>query len=153
MDLADLEHNTRDGLHVASLTGAWTALVTGFGGMHPHDSTIGFAPRLPEGITRLAFTVTVQRRRLRVEITDSTASYQLTDGEPLRILHYGDPVTASAAKPLVRQVPPATNRPPPAHPPGPGPGPPAHQGAPPLLATRPAGSRPPAPTAGAAEPA
>jgi len=26
-DLADLQHNTRDGLHIASLAGAWNALV------------------------------------------------------------------------------------------------------------------------------
>lgn len=31
MDLADLEDNTRDGLHIASLAGTWTALVAGFG--------------------------------------------------------------------------------------------------------------------------
>jgi alpha,alpha-trehalose phosphorylase len=33
MDLQDREHNTKDGLHMASLAGAWTALVAGFGGM------------------------------------------------------------------------------------------------------------------------
>ncbi len=33
MDLQDREHNTKDGLHIASLAGAWTALVGGFGGM------------------------------------------------------------------------------------------------------------------------
>ena len=33
MDLDDLEHNTRDGLHIASLAGTWLALVLGFGGM------------------------------------------------------------------------------------------------------------------------
>src|SRR5262249_43458225 len=27
MDLADLEHNTRDGMHMASLAGAWIAIV------------------------------------------------------------------------------------------------------------------------------
>ncbi|GDY48350.1 glycosyl hydrolase [Streptomyces antimycoticus] len=32
MDLKDLEHNTRDGLHIASLAGTWIALVAGFGG-------------------------------------------------------------------------------------------------------------------------
>ena len=37
MDLHDLEHNTRDGLHIASLAGAWIALVAGFGGMRDHD--------------------------------------------------------------------------------------------------------------------
>ena len=80
----------------------WIALVTGFGGMHRHNSTIGFAPRLPEGISRLAFTVTVRGRRLRVEITDSTASYVLAEGEPLEILHYGEPldrIRGAAARP------------------------------------------------------
>jgi alpha,alpha-trehalose phosphorylase len=118
MDLADLEHNTRDGLHIASLTGAWNALVTGFGGMQRHDSTVGFAPRLPEGISRLAFTVTVRHRRLRVEVTDFTASYLLAEGEPLEILHYGEPVTVSVAQPLVRRLPPIPNRPHPAQPAG-----------------------------------
>src|SRR5262249_13055338 len=33
MDLDDLEHNTRDGLHMASLAGAWIAVVAGLGGM------------------------------------------------------------------------------------------------------------------------
>ena len=33
MDLDDLEHNTRDGLHIAALAGSWIALVQGFGGM------------------------------------------------------------------------------------------------------------------------
>ncbi len=44
MDLADLEHNTRDGLHIASLAGAWTALVAGFGGMRWDDDGLRFAP-------------------------------------------------------------------------------------------------------------
>ena len=33
MDLRDVEHNTSDGVHMASLAGAWIALVAGFGGM------------------------------------------------------------------------------------------------------------------------
>src|SRR5204862_1085123 len=33
MDLDDVEHNARDGLHVASLAGAWIAFVMGFGGL------------------------------------------------------------------------------------------------------------------------
>ncbi|MHB1487713.1 MAG: glycoside hydrolase family 65 protein, partial [Acidimicrobiales bacterium] len=31
MDLDDIDHNTRDGLHVASLAGSWISLVAGFG--------------------------------------------------------------------------------------------------------------------------
>ncbi|MGC8492937.1 MAG: glycoside hydrolase family 65 protein, partial [Syntrophobacteraceae bacterium] len=36
LDLQDLEHNTRDGLHMASLAGTWIALVNGFGGMRDY---------------------------------------------------------------------------------------------------------------------
>src|SRR6266511_5566073 len=46
MDLDDLEHNTRDGVHIASLAGAWLAVVAGLGGMRDHDGKLTFAPRL-----------------------------------------------------------------------------------------------------------
>src|SRR6185312_14196695 len=47
MDLADLEHNTRDGLHMASLAGSWVAAVAGFGGMRDSRRGLTFRPRLP----------------------------------------------------------------------------------------------------------
>jgi alpha,alpha-trehalose phosphorylase len=46
IDLHDLQHNTRDGLHIASLAGAWIAAVAGFGGMRDHDGRLAFAPCL-----------------------------------------------------------------------------------------------------------
>ena len=52
IDLDNLEHNTRDGLHIASLAGAWIVAVAGFGGMRDHDGTLTFAPRLPERLSR-----------------------------------------------------------------------------------------------------
>ena len=33
VDLRDLHANTRDGLHMASLAGAWSTIVEGFGGL------------------------------------------------------------------------------------------------------------------------
>ena len=57
IDLCDLEHNTRDELHIASLPGAWIALVNGFGGLRLQDGTVSVAPRLSDGLTRLAFTM------------------------------------------------------------------------------------------------
>ena len=64
MDLDDLEHNTRDGLHMAALAGSWIALVAGLGGMRHHDRHPEFAPRLPAQLTRLAFTIALRGRRL-----------------------------------------------------------------------------------------
>jgi trehalose/maltose hydrolase-like predicted phosphorylase len=46
VDLHDLEHNTGDGLHMASLAGGWISLVIGLGGMRDHDM-LSFYPRLP----------------------------------------------------------------------------------------------------------
>src|SRR5215813_13077084 len=45
MDLDDLEHNTRDGLHIASLAGSWIALVGGFGGLRDHGGQLSFQPQ------------------------------------------------------------------------------------------------------------
>ena len=44
MDLDDLEHNTRDGLHIASLAGAWIAAWPGFGGMRDHGGELSVLP-------------------------------------------------------------------------------------------------------------
>jgi alpha,alpha-trehalose phosphorylase len=114
MDLRDLEHNTRDGVHIASLAGTWVGLVMGFGGLRHYKGTISFAPRLPDGLARIAFSLVIKGRRLRVEVTQSTATYSLTDGEePLEILHYGEKVRLSAKKPQVHRVhkPPVRPRP------------------------------------------
>ncbi len=118
MDLRDLENNTRDGLHIASLAGSWAALVSGFGGLRYRDAAISFAPRLPEGLTRLSFTLLIHGRRLRVEVTHAEASYLVTDGEQLRILHHGDEVRLTAGQRQVRPVPAAAERPRPSQPPG-----------------------------------
>ena len=45
------KRDTEDGLHMASLAGAWIALVCGFGGLRDHDDRLRFAPRLPPGST------------------------------------------------------------------------------------------------------
>ncbi|WP_405770489.1 family 65 glycosyl hydrolase [Actinacidiphila glaucinigra] len=105
MDLHDLENNTRDGLHIASLAGTWAALVGGFGGMRYRNGCAAFAPRLPEKLRRLAFTVQVRGRRLRVEITGAAATYTLLDGEPLELRHYDDLFTVGIDRPQTHKVP------------------------------------------------
>jgi len=118
MDLADLENNTRDGLHIASLAGTWVALVVGFGGMRHYDGILEFAPKLPERLSRLAFTVQVKGRRLRVEISDSVATYTLVEGLPMEICHYGERFTVLCHEPRNRKVQRPPRRPEPKQPPG-----------------------------------
>ncbi|MEV5594719.1 glycosyl hydrolase family 65 protein [Streptomyces sp. NPDC052496] len=119
MDLQDLENNTRDGLHTASLAGTWIALVAGFGGMrHTSQDGLTFAPRLPEKLSRLAFSVQVLGRRLRVEITANSVTYSMVEGAPLEIQHYGEPLTVSDKAPQEREIPELAARPEPTQPPG-----------------------------------
>jgi alpha,alpha-trehalose phosphorylase len=87
MDLDDLEHNTRDGLHMASLAGSWLAAVAGFGGFRDNAGEFSFDPRLPPHLERLAFGLMLRGRRLRVEIVPGEARYELVDGEPIELRH------------------------------------------------------------------
>ena len=118
MDLHDLEHNTRDGVHIASLAGSWLALVCGFAGLRHHDGLISFAPRLPEGLTRLAFTLLVRAHRLRVAVTQQRARYELADGDPLELTHHGTKFTLEAGQPQEHPISRAPVRPRPAQPSG-----------------------------------
>jgi alpha,alpha-trehalose phosphorylase len=105
MDLDNLEHNTRDGLHIASLAGAWIVAVAGLGGMRDHDGALSFRPRLPERLTRLAFGISFRERRLRVEVTHDQARYTLRQGPRLQIVHHSEPITVTAGPPLSLPIP------------------------------------------------
>ena len=118
MDLADLNQNTRDGLHIASLAGSWIAAVNGFGGLRDYEGRLSFAPRLPPSLTRLAFRVAWRGRRLKVEVRDHEASYELIDGEALEVTHHGDKVRVQPGRKTRVKVPPAPVRPEPRQPPG-----------------------------------
>ena len=71
MDLDDLEHNTRDGLHMASLAGSWLAAVAGFGGFRDHAGPVllrpaaAAAPRAPGLRAHAARTPAARRDRAR----------------------------------------------------------------------------------------
>jgi alpha,alpha-trehalose phosphorylase len=110
MDLRDLEHNTRDGVHVASLAGSWIGLVCGFGGLRDFGGRLSFAPRLPEAITRLSFAIRWRGCKVRLVITGDKACYTVEDGKDteLRFTHHGSPVTVAAGKLVELPIPPIT---------------------------------------------
>lgn len=122
IDLRDLADNTADGLHLASLSGAWLVAVAGFGGMRDHGDTLAFAPRLPKQLTRLCFRLLYRGRRLCVEVGRDRVRYDLLDGEPLEVFHHGEPITLTRDEPRICAYPtmtePAPVRPPPGREPG-----------------------------------
>jgi alpha,alpha-trehalose phosphorylase len=87
MDLRDSERNSKDGLHIASLAGAWLAVVAGFGGMRDQGERLMFRPQLPPGWKRLRFGVLVRGQQLHVEITDEHVTYSAAGDQPIHLTH------------------------------------------------------------------
>src|ERR1700738_3144118 len=118
MDLENLEKNTADGLHLASLAGSWIALVAGFGGMRHREEGLFFAPRLPAGWRRARVRGLVSGHALRVEIEKEQATYTLESGDPIDVHHHGGKLTLEAGKPTSLPLPHPVAHPPPRQPPG-----------------------------------
>jgi trehalose/maltose hydrolase-like predicted phosphorylase len=121
IDLRDLQHNTRDGLHMASLAGSWTALVAGFGGLRDDEGVLSLDPHLPDGISRLRFRLRWREFRLTVDVNHADVTYTVRDGPDagLTIRHAGEEVELGSQGPstiAIRQRHPML--PPPPQPPG-----------------------------------
>ena len=100
VDLADLHHNTSDGVHVASTGGVWSALTSGFGGVRDHGGRFSLDPRLPEHWDSLTFRVTLHGTRLRVSVRPDELELRVEEGSGTTIEVRGEPVTVSAAEPV-----------------------------------------------------
>lgn len=118
IDLYDLHHNVQEGVHLASLAGACSALVAGFGGMRVQHNSLSFAPRLPDAISRLAFHLLFRGRRLCVEVKATEATYHLLAGSPLAVCHHGEELLLSLESAVTRSIPLAQEGPRPTQPSG-----------------------------------
>jgi alpha,alpha-trehalose phosphorylase len=118
VDLDDLHHNSRDGLHIASLAGSWIACVAGLGGMRDHDGKLTFAPRLPRDLSRLAFRLALHGCRVEVEVTHDGATYSLHSEGSVELSHHGEGFTLESGNPVTLPIPEPPDREPPRQPPG-----------------------------------
>jgi trehalose/maltose hydrolase-like predicted phosphorylase len=108
IDLRDLHHNSADGLHTASLAGAWIALVSGFGGLRDDEGVLALNPQLPEDISRLCFRLRWRGKRLTVDVTHAEVTYSLRDGEDgqdgMTMRHDGEEIRLDSASPTVVKI-------------------------------------------------
>jgi alpha,alpha-trehalose phosphorylase len=116
MDLHDLQQDTRNGLHIASLAGTWIALVAGFGGMRDHGDRLSFRPQLPPGWRCLSFALRWRESCIRVTVTTEHVEYRLAEGPErgVEIRHTGEPLLLLPGQPQQREtavVRPSTERP------------------------------------------
>jgi alpha,alpha-trehalose phosphorylase len=116
IDLHDLQHNTRNGLHIASLAGTWIALVAGLGGMRDFDDRLSFHPQLPPGWQGMRFRVRWRGRLIQVGMAPDGVTYELIDDvrEPVRVWDVGTALELEPGVPVtrpLRPVEPLTPRP------------------------------------------
>jgi alpha,alpha-trehalose phosphorylase len=120
MDIRDLETNTRDGLHIASLAGTWIAVVAGFGGMRDHRGRLSFNPQLAPGWTGLTFRLVWQGAHILVDIGPDEVTYTASQVDRERhpkgveIVHIAETLLLEADVPVrrpTRRVQPLTPRP------------------------------------------
>ena len=130
MDFEDLERNTSDGLHMASLAGAWIALVAGFGGFRHTAAGLSFTPQLPIGWNRLAFGLVLGDGTLRVDVRTDKVSYSYSGKDPCDVVHSGMPIRLEPGSPMIMPLKPPPERLAPSQPVGRAPTrrtPPAHR--------------------------
>ncbi len=105
-DLLDLQHNSRNGLHMASLGGAWLALVAGFGGFRDHGGLPTFDPALPDGLTRLCFSMRWRDLKLTVDVSPHEVTYSISgaEGATLLMRHDGEELLLTAGETETRAL-------------------------------------------------
>jgi alpha,alpha-trehalose phosphorylase len=122
MDLDDLERNTGDGLHIASLAGSWMVAMAGFGGLRDTQGSLSFRPRLPGALRSLTFNLLFRGAHLNVAIGPEEVRYTCNSQSHVDLLHYGEKVRVGPGGTQIRSIPPVTERPRPRQPPGREPG-------------------------------
>ena len=100
VDLADLHHNTSDGVHVASTGGVWSALVCGFGGFRDQGGRFTIDPRLPEEWDSLTYRVTLLGSRIRVTVLPDHVELAVEDGKQATLTVRGTEVTVTPGEPV-----------------------------------------------------
>jgi len=100
MDLDDVNGNVEHGVHVAAMAGSWVSLVYGFAGLRDDDGSVSFSPRVPAAWRRLAFRLRLAGSTLAVSLTPTSARYEVLDGGPVAIRHFGRTVEVDPAEPV-----------------------------------------------------
>ena len=87
LDIDDIQGNSADGIHTASMAGSWMAVVYGFAGFRDWKGTFSFDPKLPTAWKALTFCLTLRNAVLKVELRPSEVTYTLMTGKEVELVH------------------------------------------------------------------
>jgi alpha,alpha-trehalose phosphorylase len=90
LDLFNLHHNTKDGIHTANMGGNYMAVVYGFGGLRLKESGLWMAPVLPGQWKSYRFMVCYEGSRILVYVSGTEVCIELCKGDAKEIYVYGN---------------------------------------------------------------
>lgn len=95
IDLQDQSGNTRDGLHIANMGGAYLSIVAGFGGMRLDQAGLRLFPLLPERWKAYSFPIFYRGSRIMVSVDPNGCSLTLLEGAQIDVMVYDRRVLAT----------------------------------------------------------
>ncbi len=96
IDLNDQSGNTRDGLHIANMGGAYLSIVAGFGGVRLDQRGLRLFPLLPNDWTSYAFPVAYRASRILVTVDPFGCTLRLLEGAKVELVVYDSEIAVSA---------------------------------------------------------
>lgn len=88
LDLDNVHHNTKDGIHTANMGGTYMGMVYGFAGLRIKEKGIFFNPVIPEQWENYEFKITYQERTIKIHVSKKQCHFTLLDGKALKINVY-----------------------------------------------------------------
>ncbi len=101
MDLDDINHNVRDGIHAAAMAGAWLVIVNGFAGLREYNGSLYLKPIVPDGWEEYRFKITFKNRLIDVHVLRDQVEYLLLEGDTIEIYHQKQSILLEQNKKMV----------------------------------------------------
>ncbi len=101
IDLNDQSGNTRDGLHIANMGGAYLSIIAGFGGLRINQDGLSIFPLLPDGWNGYSFSTVFRGSRMSVSVNENGCMLQLLEGKEIEITVFDRRIKVTGAE---RQV-------------------------------------------------
>lgn len=93
LDLFNLHHNTKDGIHTANMGGNYMAIVYGFGGLRLKEKGLCFAPYLPVQWNAYTFKIHYRGSNIKVSVDKEKTVFSLEMGSAVNLMIYDQEYT------------------------------------------------------------
>ena len=108
LDLYNVNRDTKDGLHITSMSGAYTCIALGFAGIRTVGGILNVSPFIPDGIDGYSFSFNFNGRSISIEAVRKSGKrllkLVLNFGDPLQVLVHSEIILLNPAKEHIVEI-------------------------------------------------